>query len=175
MLFGFSLATIYMTILIVIGCCTVTYLFFGDIADGVGEGLPFFDLAIILPFITITAAIGYLLEIFTSLSNIPILLISLILSILLTALLYFFLLVPLRSAEVSLAYTEQSLEGQTAKVIVPVPLDGFGEIVIDSVNGLISKRAASFHGIEIPYDTQVLIIEVKEGTAYVTIYEQENY
>ena len=31
----------------------------------------------------------------------------------------------------SLAYTDESLMGQVGKVIVPVPVDGFGEIVIE--------------------------------------------
>lgn len=92
-----------------------------------------------------------------------------------TALLYYFLLVPLRSAEVSLAYTDESLESQLAKVIVPVPLNGFGEIVIETANGIISKRAASYHDVEIPYDSQVLIIEMKDGTAFVAVYENENF
>lgn len=171
MIFGFSITAVYMTILIVIGSFTVLYLLFADIADGIGEGIPYLDPAVILLFISITSAGGYILEKFTSWSSILILLIALICSSILTALLYFFLLVPLRSAEVSLAYTEASLEGQTAKVIVPVPLNGFGEIVIESVNGVISKRAASYHEVEIPYETEVLIIEVKEGTAFVAIYE----
>ena len=113
-----------------------------------------------------------MLEQFTSISSVVSFILAIVFATILSALLYFFLLVPLRSAEVSLAYTDESLEGQVGKVITPVPLDGFGEIVIETVNGLISKRAASYHNIEIPYDTQVLIIELKDGTAFVAIYEQ---
>lgn len=172
MLFGFSLTTIYLTVLIVIGSLTVLYLFFGDLVDGVGEGIPFLDPAVILAFISITAASGYILEQFTNFSSVLIFVLSLILSAIITGLLYFFLLVPLRSAEVSLVYTDASLEGQVGKVIVPIPLDGFGEIVIESVNGIISKRATSYKGEEIPYNTPVLIVEVKEGTAFVSAYNK---
>ena len=170
-MFGYSLETIYLTVLIIIGCCTVIYLFFADLADASVDGVPFFDPAVILSFITFTAAIGYLMEKFFSISSVISFLIAIIVASLLTVLLYYFLLLPLRSAEVSLAYTDESLESQVAKVIVPIPLDGFGEILIESVNGIISKRAASYHNVEIPYDTQVLIIEVRDGTAYVAIYE----
>ncbi len=172
-LFGYSLEMIYLTILIVIGCITVLYLFFGDLADISADGIPFLDPAVILSFITFTAAIGYFFERFTGLTSIIIIVIAVILASLITALLYYFLLIPLRSAEVSLAYTDESLEGQLGKIIVPVPIDGFGEMVIETVNGIISKRAASFHQVEIPYDTQVLIIEIREGTAYVSVYEKE--
>ncbi len=171
-LFGFSLTAIYLTVLIVMASCTLLYLVFADLADGVAEGIPYLDPAVILSFISITAAGGYLLERFTSLTSIVAFIIAIIIAAILTALLYFFLLVPLRSAEVSLVYTDASLEGQTAKVIIPIPVDGFGEIVIESINGIISKRAASYQGEEIPYDTKVLIIEVKEGTAFVTSYDK---
>ena len=172
-MFGYSIETIYLTVLIVIGCCTVLYLFFADFADVSIEGTPFLDPATILSFITFTAASGYLLERLFNLSSLITFIIALVISSLLTALLYYFLLIPLRSAEVSLAYTEESLESQVGKVIVPIPIDGFGEIIIESVNGIISKRAASFHQVEIPYNTQVLIIEMRDGTAMVAIYEKE--
>ena len=174
-MFGYSIETIYLTILIVIGCCTILYLFFADFADVSIDGLPFLDPAVILSFITFTSAVGYLFERFSGFTSFIIFIIAFIISSLLTALLYYFLLVPLRSAEVSLAYTDESLEGQVGKVIVPVPLDGFGEIVIESANGIISKRAASYHHVEIPYDTKVLIIEMRNGTAMVAIYEKEEF
>ena len=172
-LFGYSLEMIYLTILIVIGCITILYLFFGDLADVSVDGIPFFDPAVFLSFITFTAAVGYFFERFTELTSIFVIIIAVIVASLFTALLYYFLLIPLRSAEVSLAYTDESLEGQLGKIIVPVPIDGFGEMVIETVNGIISKRAASFHQVEIPYDTHVLIIEMRDGTAYVTKYESE--
>lgn len=172
-MFGYSLEMIYLIILIVIGCMTVLYLFFGDLVDVSVDGIPFLDPAVILSFISFTAAVGYFFEKFTGLTSIIIFIIAVFVASLLTLLLYYFLLIPLRSAEVSLAYTDESLEGQLGKIIVPVPIDGFGEMVIETVNGIISKRAASFHQVEIPYDTQVLIIEMRDGTAYVTIYERE--
>ena len=172
-MFGYSLETIYLAVLIVIGCGTVLYLFFADLADASVEGIPFFDPAVILSFISFTAAIGYIFERFFSLTSWLNLLIAIVIATVLSVLLYYFLLVPLRSAEVSLAYTDESLEGQVGKVIVPVPLDGFGEIVIETANGIISKRAASYDNVEIPYDTQVLIINMREGTAYVVSYENE--
>ena len=174
-MFGYSLEVIYLTILIVIGCCTVLYLFFADVADASVDGIPFLDPAILLSFITFTAASGYIFEHFSSFTSFIIFVIAIIIASIFTVLLYFFLLVPLRSAEVSLAYTDESLESQVARVIVPIPVDGFGEIVIEGVNGIISKRAASYHNSEIPYDAQVLIIEVRKGTAFVAVYEKEAF
>ena len=86
MIFGIALSTIYLTIVIIIGLCTILYLFFADMADGAAEGIPFFDPAVMLAFITITAAAGYILEIFSSLSHLVIFLISIVISLISTAL-----------------------------------------------------------------------------------------
>ena len=171
MIFGVALSTVYLTIVIAIGLCMVLYLFFADIADGVAEGIPFFDPAVILAFITVTATAGYLLEIFSDLSHLIIFLISIGISFICTALLYYFFLVPLRSAETSLAYTEESLAGQTGRVITPIPVDGFGEVLIETVSGNIHKRAASYNREDIPYGQEILVIEVVNGTLYVQAYE----
>ena len=169
MLLGYPLTTVYMTVLIVVGLLTLIYMLFADIADGLAEGVPFFDLAIILPFLTIGAAIGYILESFTALASLPILLLAIVMSAICTALLYTFLFVPLRRADVSIAYTDASLEGQPARVLTPIPVDGYGEILIEGVSGSISKRAKSFDNTEIPQDAYVVIVEVLDGTAYVSI------
>ena len=79
------------------------------------------------------------------------------------------------SSEVSTAYTDESLQGHVGKVIVPIPNDGFGEIVIETVNGLISKRATEYDNEEIDYGKQVLIIDVDAGTFLVKEYEPLKY
>jgi len=161
----------YLYSLIFLAICMVLYLFFGDIADGVGEGIPFFNPTVILAFLTFFAALGFIIEIFTSLNSILIGIISAVLSLVLDVLLYYFILIPLKSAEVSMAYTEESLGGQVGKVIVPIPVDGFGEVIVETVNGIISKRATSYDNVAIPYDSKVLIVEVAKGTLYVREYE----
>ncbi|MFG3613686.1 hypothetical protein [Rummeliibacillus stabekisii] len=160
----------YLSLLIILAICMVFYLFFGDMVEGVGEGIPFFNPAVILAFLTFYTATGWVLETFTALNSISIAIISVIAAIILDILLYYFVLIPLKSAEVSMAYTEESLGGQVGKVIVPVPVDGYGEVVIETVNGIISKRAASYDLVEIPYDAKVLVIEVKESTVFVREY-----
>lgn len=107
----------------------------------------------------------------TSLNSGSILLIAAVAAIVLDFLLYFFVLVPLRSAEVSLAYTDQSLTGLVGKVIVPIPVDGYGEIIIETVNGNLAKRAAGYENEAIEYGKEVLLIEVENGTFFVKEYE----
>lgn len=170
-MFGMTIAELYMPILIIAGIATLLYLFFSDLTDVSGEFFPLFDPAVILPFVTLAAAWGYVLELSTELSSGLILLISLGAAAILDFLLYFFILLPLKSAEVSIAYTDASLAGEVGKVIVPIPADGFGEIIIETVSGMISKRAAGYENTPIDYGKEVLIIEVDEGTFIVKEYE----
>ncbi|MFJ7935070.1 hypothetical protein [Sporosarcina sp. NPDC096371] len=170
-LFGMPIMQVYLIVLIVAGLATLLYIFFSDMAEGIGEVSPFLDPAVVLAFITLASAAGYLLELVTSMNSGIIIIIAIIIALVLDFLLYFFVLLPLRSAEVSLAYTDESLAGQVGKVIVPVPVDGFGEIVIETVSGILSKRAAGYENKAIEYGKEVLIIEVKNGTFIVKEYE----
>ncbi|WP_233505352.1 hypothetical protein [Sporosarcina sp. BI001-red] len=170
-LFGMTMQELYLPILIIAGIATLIYLFFSDLTDGAGDLFPLLDPAVILPFITLSATWGYVLELVTGLGSELVLIISLAAGAILDFLLYFFILLPLKSAEVSIAYTNESLAGKVAKVIVPIPADGFGEIVIETVNGLLSKRASGYENHPIDYGKEVLIIEVNSGTFIVKEYE----
>ncbi|MBH9787613.1 hypothetical protein FE576_20160, partial [Clostridioides difficile] len=96
-----------------------------------------------------------------------------IIGAILSSIFYLFVLVPLRSADVSLAYTEESLGGQLGRVIVPIPVDGFGEVVIETTSGMISKRATGYDNEAIDYDETVLVVDVKDGTLFVRTYEKK--
>lgn len=168
--FGLPMEQVYMYTLILAGALTVLYVFFGDIAEA-GEGIPFFNPAAILAFFTLAAAIGFVLEAATNLSSLAILGISAGGAIVLDLLLYFFILLPMSSAEASLAYTDDALLGQVGKVIIPIPVDGYGEVVIETYSGMISKRATGYDNEAIGQERQVLIIEVNDGTLYVRDYE----
>lgn len=155
--------------LIIVGLVTILYVLFADAIDGVDAGI--LNPTIILSFVLFVCAIGFILLKLTDWNNIVIVILSIVVSSILSFLMHYFILVPLASAEVSTAYTDESLQGKVGKVIVPIPKDGFGEIVIETVNGLISKRASEYDNEEIGYGKQVLIIDVVEGTFLVKEYE----
>lgn len=162
---------IYFYALLIMGAVTILYVFFGDVAEGIGEGIPFFNPTVMMAFVTFVSASGYILEAATTWNSWIVLIVSIAIGAILDFLLYFFFLVPMSSAEVSTAYTDESLAGEIGKVITPIPTDGYGEIVIDTVNGLLSKRATGFDNEEIAYGKEVLVIDVNEGTFLVREYE----
>ena len=169
--FVMAMEQVYMYILLIAGAATILYVFFGDVTEGIGEGIPFLNPAILLAFVTLTSATGYVLEATTSWNSMIILAASIVVGVIVDILLYFFILLPMSSAEVSLAYTDDSLAGKVARVITPIPSNGYGEIVIETVSGLLHKRATGYDNEEIDYDKEVLVIEVEEGTFFVREYE----
>lgn len=170
-IFGFSLPTIYIALLFISGIFVLLYALFGDIIEGLDEGIPFFNPILIGSFVIFVSAIGYVLEIATSWSSLIILIIAGVVGFLLTTCLNLFVLLPMKSAEHSLAITDESLKGKIGKTIIPIPEDGFGEVLLESVSGRIAKSAKSFDGKEIPEGTQVLVVNVKDGVLYVIPYE----
>ncbi|MDQ0429694.1 hypothetical protein QOZ98_002522 [Planomicrobium stackebrandtii] len=164
--FGLPMEQLYMYVLLASGALTVLYVFFGDIADLKG-GLPVFNLTVILAFIIFGSAIGFLMETATELSEWAILAISGGAATILTMVLYFLILLPLSAAESLSAYSEEPLPGQMANVIISIPVDGYGEVVLENCAGMISKRATGYNNEAISQDEKVLIVEVNDGTLYV--------
>ncbi|MFB4184271.1 NfeD family protein [Bacillus velezensis] len=172
-IFHLPLETVYLYTLIISGSLTLLILFFQDVFHGLSEAIPvsFLNPALILSFLTIFSASGYIGEIAAPLSSSVIALLSFVLSVLLVSLLHFFVLVPLSSAEESLAYRETELKGRVGRVITSVPKDGYGEVIIEGIGGAISKSAVSFDQEQIKYGTAVLVIDVKDGVLFVTPHE----
>lgn len=172
-LFGISIDSFYLILLIGAGSLTLLYLLFGDFLEAIGEAT-FLSPVLILSFITFFSATGYILELVTPLHSLLIIAISLTVSFILDTLLNVFILIPLSTAEESLGYTEDSLKGRVGKVIIPIPENGFGELIIESKFGMISKPAAEIESRAIAEGEEVLVLEVKNGVLYVVPYEYDH-
>jgi membrane protein implicated in regulation of membrane protease activity len=172
-IFGIPIETIYLYMLTVSSALILLYIFFGDMFEGIGEIFPIANPILILAFITFFSASGYLLETMTTLSSLLIIIISALISLILDILLHVFVLVPLASAEQSLGYTESSLAGRIGKIIIAVPADGYGEVVIESKSGRISKPATTFNKQPIAEGTEVLVLEAREGVLYIEPYNND--
>ncbi|AQX53204.1 hypothetical protein ABEP17_18680 [Priestia flexa] len=174
-LLSVPIQTIYLYTLIGFGTLTFLYILFGDVLDALFEGIPGLNPTLIFSFFTIFSASGYILEQLQLFSSILNLIVSAIIALLLVTLLNIFVLIPLSSAEESIAFTESSLQGRIGELIIPIPIDGYGEVVVKDVSGTISKPAISLKNQEILSGTKVLIVEIKNGNAVVVTYEPTNY
>lgn len=166
---GIPIQSVYLTALIISGVLTVLYLFFGDMAEAAPD---FLNPTLILAFVTFLSASGYLLELLTPVNSYVILLISIFIALILDTLLNIFVLVPMSSAEESLVYTSDSLKGRVGTVLIPIPQDGFGEVLLKSSSGMISKSATGFENQPIAEGEKVLVIDVKDGVLHVAHYEK---
>ncbi|RDW18306.1 hypothetical protein CWR48_12045 [Oceanobacillus arenosus] len=174
-LFGTPIETIYLTTLIIAGVLTLLFLLFGDIFEGIGDVFGFINPILILAFLTFGSASGFIFESLTMLDSILILIISILIGLLLVSLVNVFLLIPMSTAEESLGYTEESLKGRVGKVIISIPEDGFGEVLIESKVGKISKPAAGYENQAIQEGKQVLILNVDKGVLFVEAYEVKDF
>jgi membrane protein implicated in regulation of membrane protease activity len=175
-MFGYPLETIYLFMLIASGSLTLIYIVLSDMLDGIFDfpDFPFLSPQLILSFLTVFSASGFLFGKYTEFSNVSISFASAGIGLIIVILLHFFVFIPLKSAEASLNYSEADLEGRIAKVIVTLPKDGFGEILIQSKSGAISKPAQSIKNEEIPSGTEVVIVKMKNGVAKVSVYDPYN-
>ncbi|RSK25782.1 hypothetical protein EJF36_02100 [Bacillus sp. HMF5848] len=165
--------SIFLWGLIIAGATTVIYILLSDILDGFFDWIPFDFLnpSLILSFLSIFFASGYIFVRFTAFSDFMSIVIAFGIAFIIAVLLHFFVFIPLKSAEASLTYSDDDLKGRIGSVITGIPVDGFGEVVIKSSSGTISKSAQSFENVEIPYGHDVLIVDVKNGVLQVTPYE----
>lgn len=172
-LFGASIQSVYLTTLIIAGALTLLYILFSDILEGLAEIIPFINPALILAFITFFSASGFVFELLTSFNSLLIIIFSVLIALLLDTLLNIFVLVPLSSAEESLVYSSNSLRGRVGKVIIPIPEDGFGEVLLKSNSGTIAKSAVSFKGQPIAEGEHVLVVDVQDGVIHVVPHEEQ--
>lgn len=172
-LFGYAMETLYLYGLIFGGILTFVYILLSDILEGIFEVLSdtFVNPTLILSFITLLSGTGFVFEKVTDLNSFLILAGSSVSALLLVTLLNVFVLVPLSSAEESNTYTIEDLQGRIGKVIISIPADGYGEVMISGNSGNIAKSARSLDNTPIAEGTEILVIDIEKGVLHVTPYE----
>nr|WP_236671930.1 hypothetical protein [Enterococcus sp. BWB1-3] len=158
-----------MYILIICAGIAVLLLLIGDIFDFDGP----IDPMLLIPWIAFTSLFGYLGEYITDWNHWLILLAGGAISTIIVFVLNFYLFSPMRNAESTISISERDMEGSTATVITPIPVNGMGEIQFKSVTGSLSRPAAFYtpQEKEVERGQEVLIIEVRDRVCYVVPYE----
>lgn len=135
------------------------------------DGPDFLDPMVLVGGITMFGGVGVMLTRYSPLSAILIAIFSLCAAIILSALVYFFYVKPMQNAENSTGYSIQELAGKIAEVNIPIPVKGYGEVLIKVGASTTHQIAASFEGEEIQAGTKVVIVEVRDDTLYVARFE----
>lgn len=142
---------------------------FGDILDGLGDISPgsIINPAVILSFLAIFSASGYILEKSTGLSSVASIIIALTVAIILVSLIHFFILLPMSKAEQSMTFSLNDLIGNSGKVITSIPLDGLGEVLVTQNASVMGYPARSIKNSVITSGERVVIKDVEDGVLIV--------
>ena len=149
----------------------------GDVFDGIFETLhfDFLNPMVLVGGITIFGGSGVMLSRYTQVEPLLVALLSLIIALALSIVLYFTYVKPMKNSENSTGYSMQDLVGKIGEVTVPIPVGGYGEVLLKVGAGNTNQIAATLDQDEIPTGTRVVVGDIKEGVLYVFPYEKEEF
>jgi membrane protein implicated in regulation of membrane protease activity len=82
--------------------------------------------------------------------------------------LYFLYVKPMRNRENSIGYSMAELPGRVGIVSTAIPGRGCGEVIITIAGTNTCQIASSFDGVAIAEGEQIVVVEVRDHTLYVT-------
>ncbi|MFD0679834.1 MULTISPECIES: protease [unclassified Paenibacillus] len=138
-----------------------------------GEHLHAFQPMVLLSAITVCGGAGILLTRYTSMGTYAVLMTAILVSLVVAVLVYFLYIKPMENSENSLAYSMKELVGKIAEVSVPIPAQGYGEVVVKVGAGNTNHIAASFEHVDIQTGAKVVTVEVVDGTLYVACLDKQ--
>lgn len=153
----------------------------GDLFGGWLEGIfDIFSLDFLTPVVSASAittfgGAGILLARYTRLSSLAVLILSILIAVVLSAIIYLAYVKPMENSENSIGFSHAELPGKLGEVTVPIPSKGFGEIMVKFVAGNTLHTAASWDRRDIPAGALVVIVDSKDGVVQVSeLYETES-
>lgn len=121
--------------------------------------------------ITVFGGTGILLDDYSPLPAAAIIVLALAFAVLTGALIGKYYIRPMKKSENSTAYSMNGLKGRIGEVLTAIPGKGCGEVLVKVGAGNTNQIAASFDGTDIQAGTRVVVVEVKDGTVYVSRFE----
>lgn len=118
--------------------------------------------------VTVFGGAGILLTRYSGLANEAVLVLSLLISVFMSLLLYLGFVRPANKSEVSTGFSMRDLPGKIGEITVPVPAQGYGEVMVKFGPANTLHTAASFDRRTLPAGTKVVVVEVSEGVALVS-------
>lgn len=151
--------------------------FLGNMMDGILDALAFdlpgfFNTTVIMSALTAFGGAGILFTLYTPFTTVITIIFSLGSGLILSAFFYFLYVKPMENTENSIGFSVQDLVGKVGEITIPIPKNGYGEIVLSIGGGASNQIAASFEDVEIPAGVKALVIEIRDGTLLVSPYEQ---
>ncbi|WP_458121521.1 protease [Paenibacillus sp. Z6-24] len=169
--------TLYWTCLIIGAVYALFSLLFGDLLGDVLGGLELpgpdvFKPVVLAGMVTVFGGAGILLARYTELSLGVELLLSILAAVAGALFVFFAYVKPMENSEVSTSYSIREMIGRIGEVTIPVPGQGYGEVMIKVAGGNTVHIASSFEHCPIAAGVRVVIIEESAGVLAVAEFEQ---
>lgn len=132
----------------------------------------FLNPAVLAGAVTVFGGAGILLTRYSGLEDGSVLALSLLIAAFMAVVLYLAVIKPMDKSEMSTGFSMNDLPGKIGEITVPVPASGYGEIMVKFGAGNSLHTAASFEHQPLPAGIKVVVVEVREGVALVSEFEE---
>ncbi|MEO3945923.1 NfeD family protein [Gorillibacterium sp. CAU 1737] len=126
---------------------------------------------VLATFVTVFGGAGAMAMLYGSAGLLLALLIAVAAGLLAAFFIHRFYVTPMLNSENSTGYSMKGLTGKVGEVLVPIPGNGYGEILVRTGASLSNQIAGSFEQTAIQAGERVVIVEVKDGAVYVSRFE----
>ncbi|WP_438347039.1 protease [Paenibacillus sp. FA6] len=150
----------------------------GDVLSNALDGfLDFMSVDILKPTVvasavTVFGGAGVLLTRYSGLDNVPNMLLSIVIAMFISVLVFYLYVKPMENSENSTGYSIQDLVGRIGEITIPLPALGYGEVMVKVGAGNVLHIASSLEGEEVPAGTRVVIVKEADGVLQVTEFEK---
>ncbi|MEK4063575.1 MULTISPECIES: protease [unclassified Paenibacillus] len=146
----------------------------GNVLDGIFDvaSFDFLNPAVLAGGVTVFGGAGILLTRYSRLEDGAVLALSLLIAAFMGVVLYLGVVKPMDKSEMSNGFSMSELPGKIGEITVPIPAQGYGEIMVKFGAGNSLHTAASFEQLSLPAGIKVVVVEVREGVALVTEFEE---
>lgn len=146
----------------------------GNALDGVFDfvSVDFLNPTVLAGGVTVFGGAGILLTRYSNLEAGAVAALSLLTAAFLGVLMYLGVVKPMDKSEMSNGFSMSELPGKIGEITVPVPAQGYGEIMVKFGAGNSLHTAASFEQVLLPAGLKVVVVEVSEGVALVSEFEE---
>jgi len=146
----------------------------GDALDGVfhSVSVDFLNPTVLAGGVTVFGGAGLLLTRYSGLANGAVVALALLTAAFMGMLLYLGFVKPMEKSEMSNGFSMRDLPGKLGEVMIPIPAYGFGEIMVKFGAGNSLHTASSFEHLPLPAGIKVVVVEVADGVALVSEFEE---
>ncbi|MHA0855649.1 protease [Paenibacillus sp. CMAA1364] len=145
-----------------------------DMLDGMLDfmSVDFLKPMVITSAITVFGGSGILLSRYSDLGSMTNMLLSILIAVFISVLVFYLYVKPMENSENSTGYSIQDLIGRIGVVTITLPTLGYGEVMLKVGAGNVLHIASSLEKVEIPAGIRVVIVKIVDGVLQVTQFEE---